>query len=218
MKMVFEKRETNGSRGARRLRRQGRLPGIVYGRGIEPIAVALDLAVFERVHRGGEHTIDGVLDGQESIFLIQDAQLDALGDRLIHVDLRKVSREEKVQVHVSVVGVGHPTAGVLEHPKVDVLVECFAYRIPDKISVILGAMKIGDVIRVRDLPYPEGVAPIDSPDLPVYSLHAAYVVEEAAVAPEGPAEPERIGGKPEEEEPGAAGAPAATGGKEKGKE
>lgn len=202
MKMVLEKRTGTGTREARRLRRAGRLPGVVYGRGQETTSVTLDRHAFEMLLRTGEHTIEGTLAGAESMFLIQDVQLDHMGDRVLHVDLRKVAKDEKVHVHVTVNGYGHPTGGILDHQMAEVEVECFPHLIPDKIEVPVAAMKVGDVIRVGDLPFPEGVVPLSNRELPVFALHAPRGEAEltTAVPGEGPAEPERIGGKKEEEE------------------
>ena len=202
MKMDLEKRSGAGPREARRLRRAGRLPGVVYGRGQETTSVTLDMHSFEMFMRTSEHTIEGTLGGDESMFLVQEVQLDHLGDRVLHVDLRKVARDEKVHVHVQVVGYGHPTGGILDHQMAEIEVECFPHMIPDKIEIAVGAMKVGDVIRVSDLPLPEGVAALSSPDQPVFALHAPRGDAEItpALPGEGPVEPERIGGKKEEEE------------------
>ncbi|MBI4616207.1 MAG: 50S ribosomal protein L25 [Planctomycetes bacterium] len=213
MKIVFERRGDIGSRPAGRVRRTGRLPGVAYGKHLGATPISIDHREFVAVLRSGEHTVEGVLDGKEEIYLIQDVQTDPLGDKVVHVDLRQVRRDEKIKVRVPIETFGTPKAalhgGILDRVMVDLEVECLPHQIPEKFVVSIAEMQIGDVIRVGALALPEGVRVLADAELPLLALHVAHVEEEAPVPVEGeePTMPKRIGEEEEgegEESPGPA--------------
>ena len=198
MKFLFEERTSTGTREAKRIRRQGGIPAVLYGKGAPTTSVTIDRSEFERVYRAGEHAVTGSLSDQEELFLIQEVQLDPLGDDILHVDLRRVDKDETVRVLVAIETIGSPKAGILDHMMVDIEVECLPHQIPDHIELKVGEMVIGDILRVSDIPYPEGVEPAAEPGLPVLALHAPKgedEPEEGEVVEDGPEEPERIGGE-----------------------
>lgn len=206
MNFVLEKRTEIGSGPAGRLRRAGKIPAIAYGRDFPTTPVTVEAREFVHVLRTGEHTIQGVFEGRAETFLIQEVQTDSLGDKVLHVDLRRVASDEKVRVKVPIERYGSPKAAlgaaVLEQLMMELEVECLALQIPDKLEVTVSDMEVGQVIRVKDLALPESVKSVVDGEIAVFALHVVgpEATEAEPVEGEDKAEPERIGGKKEKEE------------------
>jgi large subunit ribosomal protein L25 len=194
------KRDRLGSRYARRLRRDGRLPAVVYGHGQEPLHVTIDNHDFVHHLHEGVHLLQLQTDGQIETCLIKDVQYDHLGSQIIHVDLARIDLNEEVTVSVPLElrgkdkspGAKAPNS-IVEQPIVDLEVRCLASNIPDEIIVDISMMNLGDVLTVADLKLPEGVATDEDPEAIVVSIQETREVVEEAVAPEAAAgEPEVI--------------------------
>jgi large subunit ribosomal protein L25 len=195
------------------LRRQGKVPGILYGRGIKPTTILMDLRDATRTlgHLAPSALVTVVLAGEKHLALVREKQRDFIRGTLKHVDFQAVSMKEKLRVNVLVDLVGLAPAvkdfnGVLVEGLTEVEVECFPQDLPSKISVdISGLLRIGDSLTVKDLVMPPNVTSLDNPDdmiVIVTAQAAEEVVEvaEVAVVPEE-GEPELIEkGKKEEEE------------------
>jgi large subunit ribosomal protein L25 len=209
-KLQAETREARGTRAAQRLRRQGRLPGVIYGHGQTPESVAVPAHDFSNLLEHGAHVVELDLKSGKRQVLIKDVQFDHLGAEPIHVDFALVDLTE--QVHVSVplefrgTPVGTHEGGVLDHGLVDVEVACLVTEIPASIRVNVADMKLGELLHVRDLELPENITTVTPPEAIVCSVRArtaaAEVAEEEAEE-EAPEQPEIIGRKEKEEETGA---------------
>lgn len=202
-----EVRKGKGSRDANRLRKAGRIPGVVYGHKVAPAAVTVasdDLMTALRHHA---RTLDLVLDGKSETVLIQEVQHDHLGSAVLHVDFRRVSKDERIRTTVDIelrgVAPGTNSGGVLDQPLHSVHVECPAVAIPESIRVKIDSLLIGMAIHVKELDLPPGVKILDDPDLVVVQVkqQQVQVVEPVVAAPaaEGAAaaEPEVITKKKE---------------------
>jgi len=192
-----------GSRRARRLREKGQIPGIIYGHGEEPMPVTLDRHEVEVAVRHGERLLEIDLDGRQENVLFKDVQYDPLGEKILHVDLARVSLDERVKVTVPIELRGTPAGaaedGVLQQIAAEVSIECVVTAIPDDVRVSVSHMRVGDQLCMRDLPLPEGASLVSDPDEMVCSV--VVLAEELAEAPaEAPAEPEVIGEKKERAE------------------
>jgi large subunit ribosomal protein L25 len=164
--------------------------------------------------------------------LLQEVQHSPVGGDVLHVDFHAISMDEKIEANVPLEALGIPTGvknfgGLLDQNIRSLAVECLPRDLPDKITVDVAALNIGDAIHVRDIKLPSGVVAKVPPDLTAFSVMAP-VAEEEPVAPEAEAAagPEVITAKKEEGEaaapaaggkgapaPGAKGAPAAAAGK-----
>ena len=201
-----DERHEGGTRAARRLRRSGKLPGIVYGHGETPQKVAVSAHDLGNLLHHGTHVVELLVDGAKRQVLIKDVQFGYLGTDPIHVDFTLVDLTERVRVSVPLdfrgTPVGTHEGGVFEHGLVDVEVECLVTEIPESLRVNVGAMKLGDMFHVGDLELPENVAAATPAEVIVCSVRAkAVAVAEAeeAEAEEGASEePEIIGRKKEE--------------------
>lgn len=194
LKLVAERREGTGKGVARKLRAAGRVPAVVYGRGMEPIPVSVDAKdLYHVLHQGGVNVLlDLVVDGEPHLALAREVQRDHIHNRFIHVDFLAVSRTEKITVSVpiQVVGesVGVKAGGVLEHHLWEVQVECLPGDVPEAIQADVSALAVGDSMKVADLVPPRGVTILSPPDefvlavVPPQAREVAAVPEAAEVA------------------------------------
>ena len=223
-------REELGSAASRRLRKQGFVPGVLYGRSA-PRAIAVPETELRRALTGshGLHAIlDVVLEGQKTAHasVLKDYQQDALRGRISHVDLHEVRLDRPITAQVVVELVGEPAGvkegGVLSQVTREINVEALPMEIPDRVELDVSEMAIGDALRVADLPPRERVTYIDDPDetvlatvtLPTRVVEPDEMVEleEGVEAPPAEEMPEGGTEGPAEPAADAAGAPGTTAG------
>jgi large subunit ribosomal protein L25 len=204
VQLAIQPREGRGTQAAQRLRRQGLLPAVVYGHKQETVSVALSLEEFENAVRHGARLVELKSDGNVEQALIQDVQWDHLGKEVLHVDFRRVSRDERVVVTVPLqlrgLAPGVNAGGILDQPLHTIDVECLVTAVPDSIRVNIGELQIDGSIYVRDLHLPPDVKAMADPDAIVVHVTAPLAEAPAAAAPAAEqAEPEVIGRKAGEE-------------------
>jgi len=211
--LTAEPRKAEGSRVARRLRRQkpARIPAVVYGHKEAVVALSLLEEDLVKALRHGARVVELKLGGKSEQTLIHEVQYDHLGKEVLHVDFRRVSKDEKVVVTVRLdlrgIAPGVTAGGVLDQPIHALHVECLALSLPDSIRVNINELQIGSVIHVKDLALPEGVKAMDEPDAVVVQVKAPEA--EAAPTAEVPgaptaAEPEVITRRAADEKEGEA--------------
>jgi len=199
--LVAETRAGRGKQAARRLRRTGKVPAVVYGHKEETLSVALPLEEVEKAIRRGVRVVDLKAGGKEEKALIRDVQWDHLGKDLLHVDFARVAADERIVLTVPIelrgTAPGVTAGGVLDQPIHTLSIECLAISIPDTIRVNIGELQIGSAIHVRDLVLPAGVKAMSDPEAIVVQVKQPVAEEEAPVAAEAAeaAEPEVIGAK-----------------------
>jgi large subunit ribosomal protein L25 len=208
---------------ARRVRREGKIPGVVYGAGKDATPVSVDPRHVLRILRSesGHNTIfDLALDGERTKAMIVDWQYEPIKGSLLHIDLKRIAMDKALRVNVPIVLQGVPVGvktegGILEQMLREVEIECLPGEIPSHIDVDVTELTFGKVIRVSDLPHSGRIKFLSDANQPV--AHVTSVKEEVVATPEAaaaeaaavPAEPEVIKkGKAETEEEGAE-APAA---------
>jgi large subunit ribosomal protein L25 len=202
-----EPRTGAGSRDAARVRKAGRVPAVVYGHKEMPAAVSVPRDELVSALRHHARTLDLVVSGKTETVLIQEIQHDHLGVAVLHVDFRRVSKDERVRTTVDIelrgTAPGTNSGGVLDQPLHTVHVECPAVAIPESIRVKIDSLLVGMAIHVKELDLPPGVKVLDDPDLVVVQVKQQQVpvVEPVVAAPvaEGAtaAEPEVITKKKE---------------------
>ncbi|MCX7700211.1 MAG: 50S ribosomal protein L25 [Gemmataceae bacterium] len=200
-------RDQFGSKNARRLRQQGLIPGVIYGHKEEVVAVVMSREDLDRVIRKAAHIVDVEYNGKTEKARVRELQWDHLGKEVLHVDLMRVSKDERIVIGIPVVLRGHAPGtsegGVLDQPIHVLNVECPVLEIPEFIRVNIDHLGLGQAIHVKELTLPPGVVAKADPDAVVVHVKAHRVVEEAAAPAEGAAEPEVIKKAPkagEEEE------------------
>jgi len=226
-KLTVTAREHTGSKDTRRLRREGLIPGVLYGRG-KPVAFTVPERELRRALTGsaGLHSIlDVEVDGAEKTHasILKEYQLDVIRGTITHVDLQEVRLDRTINASVTVHLHGGEDApgvregGVLSQPLREVNVEALPLEVPEHIDLDVSRMGIGDTLRIVDVHVPEGVKLLDDPETVVATVTAPTRVvepeeelegaegEEAAEgeAPaegeaEAPAEPEAAGETTEE--------------------
>ena len=148
-----------GKGSARQLRRAGRVPAVAYGHGADPIHFSVDAHELFLAIKGQANALVTVdLDGDSMLVLVKDVQRNPLSRELVHVDLLRVKRGEKVEVDVPVEVVGEPAPGTLATLEImHLLVNAPATSIPDVIEVNVEGREEGDHVTVADIAFPSGV-------------------------------------------------------------
>ena len=229
VKLKAEPRTATGRSAARRLKARGIVPAVVYGgkEKSQPLQVSARDINAMLSHASGENIlVELEIAGQKATktALLQEVQHSPVGGDILHVDFHAISMDEKITADVPLEPLGIATGvknagGLLDQNIRSLTIECFPKDLPDKVTVDVSALNIGDSIHVRDIKLPEGVVAKVPPDLTAFSV-AAPVAEEEPVTPEAEAAaaagPEVITAKKEEGEEaapagGAKGAPAGGG-------
>jgi len=161
-------RTADGSRSARRLRRSGRVPGIVYGGGAEPVVIDVDARELRIALAGAGAVIDLSVDGAKPTpVVLKDSQRDPVRGQTTHVDLLRVRLDEKIRATVPLElenvddAPGVKQGGVLEQITRELEVEALPTAIPESITHDVSAMDIGDTILLSAVRAPDGVALLD---------------------------------------------------------
>jgi large subunit ribosomal protein L25 len=193
-----QQREARGSAASRRLRREGLIPGVLYGRGKPPHPFCVAERELRKALTGpaGLHAIlDVVLDGQKTTHasILKDYQADIITGRLAHIDLQEVRLDQPIQAQVVIELVGEAQGsvegGVLSQVSREINVEALPLEVPERIEVDVTAMQMGDTLRLADVPEPEGVKFLDDPDETVI---ATVTVPTQIVEPEVEEEEEEL--------------------------
>jgi large subunit ribosomal protein L25 len=182
IRLDVQEREELGSRVTRRLRKQGLIPGILYGRGNKPRAIAIPARELRRVLTGshGLHAIlDVAVDGQKTTHasILKDYQQHPLRGEIIHVDLHEVRLDQPIHATVTVELVGDSPGvregGVLTQAAREVNVEALPMEVPDRLELDVSGLGVGDAVRVSDLTVSEGVVFLDDPDTVIATVTTA---------------------------------------------
>ena len=202
VKLLVSERESRGSAESRRLRKQGLIPGVLYGRGKTPHAICVPERELRRVltGAGGLHAIlDVELEGQKTTHpsILKEFQQHPVKGGIIHIDLQEVRLDQPIQalVVVELVGdepVGVTEGGVLSQVNREVTVQALPMEIPEHLELDVSRMAIGDTLRLADLPPREGVEYVDDPEETVL---ATVTMPTRIVEPE----PEEVEGEELEE-------------------
>jgi large subunit ribosomal protein L25 len=228
VRLQVKERDGRGSADSRRMRNEGLVPGVLYGRGKPPHPFSVPASELRRALSGdsGLHAIlDVVLDGQKTTHpaVLKDYQQEVPSGRLAHIDLHEVRLDEAIQTQVSVELIGEPAGvkegGVLSQVSRELNVEALPLEIPDHLELDVSGMAIGDTLRLVDLPTQEGVTYLDDPEETVLAtvttptvivepepeeLEEGVELEEGEL-PEGEEAPEGEGEAPAEGEAAEAG-------------
>ena len=225
IRLEVQEREQLGSRESRRLRREGIIPGVLYGRG-KPHTICVPERELRRVLTGGHglHAIlDVVLAGQKTTHssILKDYQVDPIRGKIDHFDLHEVRLDQPIQTSVVVELVGESAGtkagGVLSQVTREVRVEALPLEVPERLELDVTTLEIGDALRLSDLEAPDGVTFLDDPETVLATVTVPTKVEEpeaeepeeaeeGAEAPEGEAAPEAAEGEPESRAGGESGA------------
>lgn len=176
------KREKTGKECAKKLRKQGLIPAIVYGHNFDPVPISVKANELESIlHKYKGETLLFNLEVQNGETqriqaILKDYQLHPVTDKIIHLDFVAIKEGETVSIDVPLEFVGRPVGltkgGVIEIFMHDLTVECLPSNIPDKIQVDISNLDLGDVLHVKDIKVPEGVKVLDDPEDTVITIVA----------------------------------------------
>ena len=211
--LEVSRREQTGKEVAKKLRRDGKVPAVVYGGHKEPVAITVDRKAVSELVQKSEHGVRSVFllkmagTDQQRHAMIKEITIDPISRRMEHIDFVRVVMDEKIKVtvpvHLNGTAIGVKEGGLLDWQVREVHIECLPTAIPDSIEVDVTPLGGHEYYRVKDLTLPDGAKVLDDPERVVVGVtHARAEVSEAATA-EGAAavaEPEVIKkGKPEDE-------------------
>ncbi|MFP4365314.1 MAG: 50S ribosomal protein L25/general stress protein Ctc [Spirochaetia bacterium] len=196
-------RKAEKKSAAKRLRREGKIPAIIYGHH-DPVAIAVDASEFDRkFHTISENTIIKISVGKENYdVLVKDYQEDLIKNRILHLDFFEIERGKALKTHVPIhlegMPVGTKEGGILETLLHEMEVECLPKDLPEVINLDISELQIGDSIHVEDVNPPEGVKYLNYPEQTICSVvtpraekteeeleEEAALAEERLEAPEG---------------------------------
>lgn len=205
------RRETTGKEVAKKLRREGKVPAVVYGAHRDPVAITVDRKAVSELIQKSEHGIRSVFllkmagTDQQRHAMIKEVSIDPISRKMTHIDFVRVLMDEKVRVtipvHLNGTATGVKEGGMLDWQVRELHVECLPNAIPDSIEVDVVPLGGHDYYRVKDLKVPEGVKVLDDPERVVVGVtHAKVEAADATAEAAAPAEPEVIKkGKTDEE-------------------
>lgn len=193
MQLDVQMRDATGSRQAKRVRRENFVPGVVYGGQKKSTLIKIDRRTYERIRRQhmGESVVYrlNVFEGEKKLrdysAIVKEEQHHPVNDEVLHIDFKRISLTEKIQVQVQVIAKGEPIGvkrggGSLEHNIWELEVICLPMQIPHHIEVDVTKLEIGDSIQVRDLVLPEGVTTKVDPEAAVMTVVPPMREEEPA--------------------------------------
>jgi large subunit ribosomal protein L25 len=178
-KLDVASRDPDGSRSARRLRRTGRIPGVLYGGGAEPVSFSVDARELRVALAGSGAVVDLSIDGSKPTpVVLKEAQRDPVRGDTTHVDLLRVRLDKPIHAvaPLELTGVDDTTGvkegGILEQLTRELNIEALPTAIPESIVHEVGEMQIGDTLILEAIAAPDGVTLLDDPATTVASLSA----------------------------------------------
>lgn len=194
VRLVAETRAQSGSAASRALRRDGKVPAVVYGFGEPSLAVQLNLRDLQNMLKShAEHAlVDLVVGDTSENVVMREMQRDTVRRQLLHVDFQRVRLDEEISVDVEVVLDGTPVGvregGVLEFFTRTLHVRTLPTNLPDAIHVDVSGLGLNEAIHVRDLPFAEGLTVMNDEDTVVVTVATPHVeaersTDEAATEP-----------------------------------
>ncbi len=169
-------RETFGSNATRRLRRDGKIPAIVYGHGKEALSFCVDAKQWQTVMTGEDaHLVELKFEsGDASMALVKDVQHDFLSGNPLHVDFQEVKYGELISATIAVRYHGTPKGlaqgGLLSQVSHEIEISCMPRNLPESITVEIGEMELDEIMHVKDLSMPEGVECTSDGELVVFHV------------------------------------------------
>lgn len=182
-----------GSIKARKSRKAGLIPAILYGHKQENLKLFLDRKEFWKVIDARAKMVNLKMDGAEETAMIKEVQFDTFGKEILHADFVRTDLTEKIRTKLSVVlygtSQGVKEGGILDHALKEIEIECLPTEVPDNIRIDISELAIGDTIHIGDLELPGSVKALGNPDVIVVSVHLVapekeVTEEELAAGPE----------------------------------
>jgi large subunit ribosomal protein L25 len=192
--LTIEARDTRGKNACRRLRQDAKIPAVIYGKGMDSVAVTVNRKELETAIAGEggiNHliTLKGTGDLDGKFVIVSDLTRNCLKGNMLHVDLHQVNLLDKVKVKVPVsissVAKGVKDGGIMDLVMHEIEIECLPTQIPEHIEVDVSALELGESLHVSDLPLAPGMKVLDDPTTTIVNiLGKAKETEETVEAAE----------------------------------
>jgi len=188
-------RQKSGSAESRRMRRNGRIPAVIYGRSGKSVSIDLDAVEFTKGTKGiSESTIVKVdVDGKSYDAFVKDTQRNIIDGNILHIDFYEVESGVVLRAKVSIILHGNPVGvregGMLENPLHEIEIECLPKDLPERIELDISGLKANQSIHVRDIPLASEVKLISNPDQVVALVKFAKAEAVVTAVPEAAAAP-----------------------------
>lgn len=170
-KLVVEEREKNARHSARKNRRDGKVPGILYGKNLKNLMFEVgELELNSEINRIGEHgVLDITINGDNHNVLIKEIQREPVNHKIIHIDFEELYENSRVITEVPIKFIGekaiNKNGGILQKERSSVKLQCKASKIPKLIQVDVSNLSVGDAYRVADIEFGEEISIIDALNL-----------------------------------------------------
>jgi large subunit ribosomal protein L25 len=191
VRVKLEPRTPGRKSELKRRRREGYIPVEIYGKGVENAHAWMSLKDFLSLPHGETFMMEVELNGEKRICILKDIQFGWLGDNPIHVDLYDLANVQEIEVEVPLEFVGTPAGvemgGTFEAVMHTLTIKARPSDLPDKITVDVSGLGLGDVLHVRDIKPPEGCVILDNPEETVALVIEPEAEEESEGAQEGEA-------------------------------
>ncbi len=191
IKLSATTRKETGKGVAKRMRREGKLPAVVYGHKTDPIHLTLETKQLLTLLGGGKGesslinlSVDGNGGPSEKTVMIKELQVNPLTRHCLHVDFFEVSMDEELTLSLPInltgEAAGVEMGGILQQVRREIEIKCLPSDIPDSISIDVSALNIGDSVHLKDISLPSGIKVMDDEDLTIVTILAPAVEKEVA--------------------------------------
>jgi large subunit ribosomal protein L25 len=195
--LVAAPREDKGKKAAKQMRREGKIPGVLYGHGFDSLLITIDERAFKTLLRHeGPHgllnlKVEGMKGGEHTV-VVKEMQRHPLKDNILHIDFQEIRSDEELTSDVTLRFVGEPVGekagGITQHYLYSVTVQCLPEDLPESIEVDISNLDLKENLRIHDLIVLEGVRYFNSPEEIVVAVAPKRVREEVTLAEEEAAE------------------------------
>ena len=173
-KLELLTREQSGSQMAKTLRKEGKIPANYYYTGQDNINLAIDKKVFRKAVHSGHHIFEIELNGKTQYVMIKEVQYHPVTDEIIHIDLMRVRRDEKITISVPIVLEGIPIGvkggGILTHNLSNIEISCLPSDVPENIVVDVTTFEMNHVMTVGEMKVPDNVEIVTAHDMDVLAI------------------------------------------------
>lgn len=205
VELKVETRENSGTRWAKRARKKGLVPCILYGLEKDNMSLTIPRNSLEAFLRSHKKMVDLCIGESKETTVLKDLQFDPITDHVIHADFERVAMDEEIEIEIAIVLEGNAKGlennGMVDQPLKSLQISCLPRDIPEEITVDVTELEVNDSLKVADIKTPHGVTVTTNPDEVVVVIHRP--MEEEEVVPtdeEAAAEPEVITAAPPEGE------------------
>ncbi len=216
-KLEIKDRNLTRTKGSKTIRRSGLIPGVLYYAGEANVNISVDKLILYHALQSGQHIFEVEQGGDTQFTMIKELQYHPVTDEVIHIDLMRVRRSEKITISVPLVLIGEPLGvtegGVLSQSMTQIEISCFPTDVPDQIELNIEDLEMNSAKSVADITIDnEDVEILSAEDLNIVSVHPPAAEEEPEVeeleveeAEDGVEGEEGAEGKPSDEESGSEG-------------